>query len=298
MIKRLLSPAALLLFVAAASAQQQPPPQARPQTQKPPAADGCARELVAYAERARLTQPAFTLDLAAPAGGRLYYFGAQHSTDPAHAQVSEIEKAWGALKPTVAFYEGPDRPAAATAAETVAQAGESGLVRFLAARDGVPARTLEPPPHEEAAHVMTKFTKEQALLFYVLRETARLRERRKLPEDELKKTVARLLERVSKMPWAGGVIADTDALAAAYRKYWSEPADWWQAPARWFDPVRTSAETGGVFTNEVNRMSSEYRDLHMYRALAGAALAGERVFAVVGRDHVPAQSRALKCALK
>ena len=94
------------------------------------------------------------------------------------------------------------------------------------------------------------------------------------------------------------VIPNIEALDVAYRKYWSEPAQWWLAPAQWFAPGKSSAETGGRFTNEINTMSSEYRDLHMYRVLAKAALEGNRVFAVVGRNHVPMQEPALRCALK
>jgi hypothetical protein len=35
----------------------------------------------------------------------------------------------------------------------------------------------------------------------------------------------------------------------------------------------------------------------MYAVLSEAAQQGERVFAVVGRNHVPMQAEALKCAL-
>lgn len=93
------------------------------------------------------------------------------------------------------------------------------------------------------------------------------------------------------------VMPDLAALDTAYRKYWTEPAQWWQAPSTWFDPGRTAAETGGKFTNDINRMSSEFRDLYMYQTLAKAALAGNKVFAVVGRNHVPMQEQALRCAL-
>ena len=72
----------------------------------------------------------------------------------------------------------------------------------------------------------------------------------------------------------------------------------WEAPAAWFDPRSSSSKTGGIFTNEVNQRSSGYRDLHMYELLAKAALAGKRVFAIVGRDHVPMQAPALRCALQ
>jgi hypothetical protein len=257
----------------------------------------CSANLVPYADWPAIKDPAFALDLRAASGGRLYYFGAQHSSDPAHPQFAEITKGWDAVKPTIAFYEGPNRPLAATGEETIKQVGESGYVRFLATRDGVPFVTLEPSPREEAAHILQKYPADQALLFYVLRETARLRDRRKLPEAELKAAIAAMLPKASEI---SGVASFTtlEGLEAAYRRYWTSPANWWEAPQAWFDPLANSKQTGGVFTNDINRLSSEYRNLHMYTLLAKAALEGKRVFAVVGRNHVPMQAPALRCAIR
>ena len=282
---------ALILFTSHA-----PEPQAQSAASNPPAR--CSEKLNPYSEWHKIKTPAFSLDLAAPSEGRLYYFGAQHSSDPADPQFAEIEKVWNKLKPTVAFYEGPNRPIAATRDETIKQAGESGFVRFLAARDGIPIVSLEPSPQDEVNFILKRFSPEQVTLFFVLRETSRLRERRKLSETELRAAVAQLLERASQMKILADPITSLDELDAAYRRYWKNPPHWWQAPSAWFDPLKSSAETGGIFTNEINQMSSGYRDQHMYTVLATAALEGKKVFAVVGRNHVATQADALRCALK
>lgn len=290
--KQLLALLLTLLAPAAATARQE----RRPAVTEFDAR--CSPKLVPYADWPKVKDPRFMLDIVS-ARGRLYYFGAGHSSDPADPQFARMEKAWDEVRPTVAFYEGPNRPIAATKEETIKQAGESGFVRFLATRAGIPFLPLEPPPQDEAAHVMKKYPAEQVMLFYVLREAARLRDRRKLSGEELKRAVAQLLERASKLIKSfDGVIPNIDALDAAYRKHWSEPAGWWQAPERWFDPLRTSAETGGKFTNEINKMSSEYRNWHMYQVLAKAVLDGNRVFAAVGGNHIPMQEPALRCALE
>lgn len=258
----------------------------------------CSKLLISYTDWPKVKDPSFSLDLSAPSSGRLYYFGAEHSSDPSHAQFAAIEAAWNKLKPTIAFYEGPNRPIAATGEETIKQAGESGFVRFLAARDNVPTFSLEPSPQDEARYVLQNFPVEQVKLFYVLRETARLRERKKMTEPELRAAIAQLLERASKMGLFGDASMTLDELDASYRRYWSDPPNWWQAPQRWFDPLASSKETGGIFTNDINRASSEYRNLHMYNLLAKATTEGKRVFAVVGHNHVPLQAPALRCALQ
>lgn len=290
MINKLLLIALILLIPSGLKAQQ-----------KEAAVDSiarCAEKLIPYAQWDGAKNPIRRQDLVSSSKGRLYYFPAGHSTDPADPQFREIERAWTKVKPTIAFYEGPNRPIAATGDETIKQAGESGFVRFLATRDGIQFVTLEPSPQDEANFIMQKFSPEQIKLFYVLREASRLRERRKLPEAELRVAIAQLLERASRIKGIGSVITTLDELDAAYRRYWKSPEQWWQAPTAWFDPLNSSAKTGGIFTNEINRMSSEYRNRHMYEVLAKAALAGQRVFAVVGGNHVPMQEPALRCALK
>jgi hypothetical protein len=289
MINKLLLVAFILVVPVAVSAQQ-----------KDATADSlerCSKELISYAERNKASNPVFLLDLLSSSKG-LYYFGARHSVDPADSQFVEIEQAWTKAKPTIAFYEGPNRPIAESRDETIKQAGESGFVRFLATRDGVQFVSLEPSPQDEVSFLLKKFSPEQVTLFFVLRETARLRERRKLAEPELRAAVTQLLERAAKMKLLTGPITNLDELEAAYQRYWKSPAQLWQAPAEWFDPQKSSVETGGVFTNEVNQMSSGYRDLHMYTILSRSTLEGKKVFAVVGRDHVAMQADAVRCALK
>ncbi|UGQ46562.1 hypothetical protein [Massilia endophytica] len=252
-------------------------------------ASPCLERLVPYG--AAIPAPEYRLEL-----GGLVYLGAQHSSDPGEAQFADIEKRWNAMKPDVAFYEGPNRPVPANREEAIRQTGESGFVRYLAARDGVALARLEPEPKDEAAWLLQRFTPEQVSLFYTLREAARLRERRSMDEEAITMAIGQMLERAAGM---GLPISfrSTAEVAAAYRRYWTEPAQWWQAPSRWFDPRARSADTGGIFTNEVNAQSSAFRNVNMVNRLSAAVREGKKVFAVVGRDHVSHQADALRCSI-
>ncbi|MFD2245697.1 hypothetical protein [Pontibacter ruber] len=146
---------------------------------------------------------------------------------------------------------------------------------------------------------LDKFTPEQIKLFFILREASRLRERKNMNEEQIKATVAQLLQKANSMvPAFATVLPDVASLQPAYSKYWTTPANWWEAPTAWFDPLKDGSKTGGKFTNDINRYNSEFRNLHMYRLLTNAVLRGERVFAVVGRNHVPMQAQAIRCALQ
>jgi hypothetical protein len=252
---------------------------------------------LAYEQWTADTHPVRALSIDGPRGGRLTYLPAEHSRDPAHPQLAGIERAWNDLHPTLAFYEGPNRPIADSAEATVRQAGESGFVRFLAQRDGVKLARLEPPPQDEAASVRERFGAERTELFYLLREAAQQRERRGASPEALKASMAQLIPRLAALPGMQPVIRSVDDLQAAYARHWTSPANWWEAPMAWFDPLKDGKDTGGVFTNDVNRASSAFRNVHMVRVLSQAVRDGQRVIAVVGGNHVPLQEAALRCEI-
>jgi hypothetical protein len=241
--------------------------------------------------------PEWQLDISGPKGQRLVYLGVDHQTDPKHPQFAKIQASWDALKPAIAFFEGPDRGVAETAENTILKLGESGLVRFLAKRDGAHIRTLEPPVELEMDYLRRRFGNEKLALFILLRETVRLRERKGLAPDKVKAEIGILIARASKRGLFCGAIANLEELDAAYRRHWSQPSSWLEAPERWIGPFESDAETGGVFTHAVNRASSEFRDAHMAGALVEAVRTYGRVFAVVGANHVPMQAAAIRCSL-
>lgn len=190
--------------------------------------------------------PLYLLELQGRRGARITYAGVRHTHDPADSQFVAMQSTWRVLKPTIAFYEGVGNRYGASDSISIAQSGEPGLLRFLAAKDGVPAHSLA------QTH-----------------RTQQLRD----------------------------VLADTSALRAALAT-WVPGESPQHAPTSWFDPRRTSAETGSRFFNDVNRVDSMFRDVYMYRQLAAAAQdSSARIFAEVACDHIPAQAAALRCAL-
>ncbi|MBF9219839.1 hypothetical protein [Hymenobacter ruricola] len=256
----------------------------------------CDKLLLSYAAPLP-AKPTWTYTRSLPTGGRVYYFGAEHSQDATHPQFARIKQAFAEVNPTIVLFEGPNRGVDSTAAATIARLGESGYVRFLAKQQHIAVESLENPV-AEYQHLKTKFDPEQLKLFYMLREAQRLRTRSHATPEQITKAMEAFLTKSAQvLPGADQVIRSVPELAAAYRKHWPQGGNWWEAPAAWFDPAAASASTGGQFTNDINRASSEFRNAYMYRLIADKARAGQRVFAVVGRNHVPAQAPALDCAL-
>jgi hypothetical protein len=222
--------------------------------------------------------------------GALLYFGAQHTNDPKHAQIAQIEKLWKEFRPTLALNEGGDPPVLKTAQEAVSRIGESGLVRFLAARDKVPVRSLEPSQADEAAFLLKTYTPEQIKVFYALRQVPQFRnsKRDETIETHLEFVLGKWLSSVPGLDGSPSNLTEFERSCL-----WLSPKlkSWREVPQSWFDPTKSEA-----YTNQVSRLSGEFRDQFMVKLLIDKVKKGERVFAVVGGSHVVMQERALKAA--
>ena len=223
--------------------------------------------------------------------GDLLYFGAIHTTDPTHPQLTQIEREWERFRPDIAFTEGGLPPFAATRREAVRNSGEPGFVRFLAARDDVPTTTLDPSRAEQVAELDRNFSREQIKMFFLLRAVSQYVRRR--GAADLPKEVDRVLDIFAASPGLSGSPRTVDELAAAYERWFPDRGDYADVPSSGFDPVISD-----TFLNDMSRALSDYRDLYMVRLLTRHVADGRRVFAAVGGSHVVRQEQALRFRLR
>ena len=230
---------------------------------------------------------------------KVVVIGALHSRDPSHEQFARIASDFAAAKPTLVFFEGPDRGTRDSVDAAIRETGESGYLRFLAAAAKVPAKSLEPSPPQQIKMLLADHPIDQVMLFFIVREAVRLRDREGLTGAALQGAVAKMFAKVAPMEPALGVplpFKDVAGLQAAFARYWPG-RDWKAADSRWFSPKANDEETGGVFTGAINRADSTNRNRHIVRLLSDAAAGRERPFVVVGRNHVPMIAPALDCNL-
>lgn len=223
--------------------------------------------------------------------GRFLYIGTRHFFDPGDPQAELIETLWREFRPTLAFNEGGNPPTLDSAAEAVARHGEPGLVRFLAARDGVPVRNIEPPESDiAAALVRAGHSPGEVKLFLALLayDTYRRAKSEETP-DEFIARVLRVESRTADLPGPPNTVAE---FAALYAELFPQRPDWREVPNEWFAPTHTDTRF-----NRLARRMSQLRDRHMVDLLVGAVRRGERVFAVVGGSHVVMQEAALRSRL-
>jgi hypothetical protein len=227
----------------------------------------------------------------------LLYQGAEHLDDPRHNQFEKIRTRFEKFKPAVVFFEGPDRGIASSDTATIRQFGESGYARWLAKQAGLPVLTLEPSFADLYGYLLSKYPQEQVDLYMYMRETSRLFHRKKMNKEQVMKVITQMMETVPAMTVENKpLLVSLPMVETAYKKYFTSSIEWWQVPQNFFDPAKTGSTAH--FTNELAALSSAYRNISMVQKLAEQVNAGKRVFAVVGKNHVPLQAAALDCAIK
>lgn len=222
--------------------------------------------------------------------GHLFYFGAAHTYDVADPQLTRIEAAWDGFRPDIAFTEGGFPPIEKTRDLAVRNAGEAGLVRFLAARDDVPTTTLDPSRAEEMATLSPIFGRERIKLGHLLRAASQFRARngREKIDDEMQ----RILAIYAQTPGLMGSPRTVAEIEESFARLLPGHGDFRHAQSSWFDPAKRE----NVF-NDIARASSDYRDRYVVDRLVRHVQAGQRVFAVMGGSHVLMQEPALRSRL-
>ena len=222
--------------------------------------------------------------------GSLQYVGAQHLDDPRHQQFEDIKRKWNDFKPTIAFYEGPDRGIANNDTLTIQKFGESGYVRYLAKQLNIPTKGLEPPIADLYRYLVSKYPQNKVDMYMLSKEAMRLRTRKRLSKDELTIEITKMITAVAQMLGRDISIKSIDELAIVFEQNFGKETAWWEAPATWFDPQEDNVRV----TNQLAVLSTEYRNVYMVKVLSESINKGEKVFAVVGRNHVPLQIKAIK----
>ncbi|MBX3563196.1 MAG: hypothetical protein KF730_01340 [Sphingomonas sp.] len=257
----------------------------------------CEARLGSYADWKDIPGRNWDLSLTAPGGGSVTVIGAQHMRDPAHKQFAHIAERFAAAAPTRVFFEGPDRGTAENADDAIRTMGESGYLRFLAKQAGLPVASLEPDPVDQIAALRDRFSHDRILMFFVLREAARIRDREGKSGEVLDMLVTAMLAKSAPLVAKAGLttsITDLASLTAAVAREWPG-RDWRTMPDNWFSSIARDPEAG--FLTAIAAADSEFRNAHMLRSFADAALKGDKVFVVVGRTHVPMLEPGLRCAL-
>jgi hypothetical protein len=225
--------------------------------------------------------------------GDLLYYGVFHTVDSKNPQIREIERNWEKFKPTVAFGEGGIWPLEQSKEEAIKQHGEQGLLRYLAARDNVVIKSIEPNNVQEALCLLRNFPPDRIKVFYVLRKAAVNRMMKKDPKDTT--FVDHVLNNLSRLRDFKCRPNTLDEFEEMVSYFFPDLKDWRMVPCTWFCSATSESDR---WTSQMSRAVNDFRNKAMIRFLIREIKKGERVFAVVGRSHVVMQEPVLRSALR
>jgi hypothetical protein len=221
--------------------------------------------------------------------GSLFYYGAFHKVDPKDPQFEDIEQKWEQFRPTYAFCEGRIWPLEESRAQAIRSYGEQGLITFLAARDGIPVKCIDPSISEQIQFLWNQNPPHHIKIYFVLRQAAinKILGREGRNEDDAR-LLLRKMERFGGSRYFPATLLEFEGM---FSRLFPELDNWQNIPYAYFQ----SSGKGG-FLADIHRKLIEYRDQTMIKKVTQALKRGERVFAVVGRSHVFKQQNIL-CSL-
>jgi hypothetical protein len=214
-----------------------------------------------------------------------------HTTNLDDPQFADIEKRWERFQPTVAYSESCVWPLAKSREGAIARYGEQGFLRFLASRDKVPIKSIDPTRAQEAVYLKRFFNAEQIKIFYVLRQAV---VNQNLGKDTASVGyVNKILRHLGKVDYYfKGNPRHLDEFEGRVHQLFPNLKDWQSIPCSYFRSPNSEN-----FLSKIHRRLNEFRDQHMLKRIIRELRKGNRIFAVVGRSHVVVQEPAVRTAV-
>lgn len=215
----------------------------------------------------------------------IIFIGTRHTNNPADPQFALIQEEWQRFagvysgSEPIALVEGGQWPLEATAEQAIRISGESGLLTYLARRDGIELTSPEPRREEDVRHLVELFGQDKTILYYVLRQIPQWH--RSHGQPPLRVYLEAMLRRYQQLfGWDEHLsVARAELL---HEKIIGKPLDMDRERdiAMRIDPYLEVSPL-----NEVSRACGQYRDLVIARAIWRLWSEGRPIFAAYGCGH-------------
>lgn len=244
----------------------------------------------------------------------LFYFGANHTSDPNDPMFARIKEKFAELQPDSVFVEGMEQlevlkndPEKWTAGvsyfkslseeDVIRKYGEPGFGLKLAIEAGVEFYSPEPKTSEEIKNLLEKgFTREEIFADYVYRQVYqyyRDRENIKMSIEEYLQSG--IIETMKENTSWDDFDYSVENLEVIGQSIWGEKADIHKED---FSSERTNPNPGEselqTRITQVAQESSLYRDVYMVRKMKEALAVHNKPFVIFGASHAYMQRPALE----
>ncbi len=214
-------------------------------------------------------------------GKELFWFDVAHSNNPDDIMFRLLEAEFDSFSPDLVLVEGGANSFEGTRNEAILE-GENCFGAYLAKAASIPVEDIEPPFIKQIEYLQNKYAPEDIFAMYVLRQIGSME---LMPEDINTNFDAFALDEIQYLTNEGLLYEGktSDDVLNTLNKYLPEPMnrDNWLS----LNVFRIYANEKGI-VNDIYLDVVEYRNIHLVELIKGKSLTYNRIFVVMGGQHL------------
>ncbi|KPU46078.1 hypothetical protein OXPF_01880 [Oxobacter pfennigii] len=220
---------------------------------------------------------------------KLLFYGSNHSNDIDSPMFKDIEKNFNRIKPQVVLVEGDFNAIKYADMYEAIEKGESAYVSYLAQQKDIPLQSVEPSMRRQYDILLEKYSKEDVLLMYVLRQLYQFQRESSVQNMDFEQKLERYLDVMANQgfPFSSEEILLKKVLALLKEHLNADidSSNWMDI--NYYDLIYRSG-------TKLNRIYSEVlniRNQHLLSVIEDSLNKYDRVFVIMGADHVKTQRK-------
>lgn len=223
----------------------------------------------------------------------LFWFSGIHCNDPNHRMFEDIKREFLTFKPDLVLVEGyTDKYFYSNEKEAILKGGEPGFVVYLAKANNVPVENIEPPLADQYEYLLQKFCKEDILAMYVLRQTVQYQRESENIEIDFLKSIIGYINNTRK----NGFPIDTETIDHEFVSNLLEPYIGFKVNnSNWKDiKANDLVYLEDNILHSIWKETIKHRDDHCVGLISEKMKEYDRIFIMMGADHIKNQKDRLK----
>ncbi len=227
----------------------------------------------------------------------LFYFGANHSRNPADPQYQALKKYWNKFlkttnkKDRIVLVEGHLRKLEKDEEAAIINGSEGSFITLLANRSDVPIVCPDISDEELMKH-LPDMNRDEVLLYWFLIWLNNF-QKHSGPKSDFEKSVQMWFENQKLKKMWKGIDVSLSRVKEIYKKILNKDFDENEDPNNLVNPNRTETKI-----NKIARAQSDLRDAKISSEIERYWNEGKSIFVVFGRGHLIIQEPALRAVLK
>lgn len=222
----------------------------------------------------------------------LFWFSGVHNNNPEHEMFNDIKKNFTSFKPDYVLVEGDANKYVYTSEINAKLNGESAYVAYLSNESNIEVGTIEPLIETQIHQLLKTYNEDDILAMYILRQINQIkRESQNVDIDFFNYIIPYTQKFISKESSYNSEDVDNDFIVNILEPHIKMRVDndnWKQVDA--FSIVYSNKGiVHSIYTDVLN-----YRDEYSISLIADKLKIYNRIFIMMGADHIKAQEKELR----